>query len=301
MKRNIVPLLGIAFVVAIISTGVFYGLFAGKLRSSSELPGYPTVVAARDLDRGTVIQRGDLHVTRVPGALTGGFSKPEDATGATLLTALKANEPLLEERVTPAISERAKSGGAVPDGMRAMTMHVFQSESLLNMLRPGSRIDLQAVADRSGSVELRTVLQNVQVLAVSPPDNNGNRPAGAAVTVLVRARDADLVALADSGSRVRVTLRNPSDDETISHRPVKLGALFSLRNTQGTGRTEERTASITAPSPVLRESRGSKAAADARDSVYPTSGRRHAHARTPEPGHAAGLSPVAVALADGGR
>ncbi len=95
MKRNMVPLLGIAFVVAIISTGVFYGLFAGKLRSSSELPGHAIVVAARDLDRGTVIQPSDLRVSEVQGVLEGAFSKPEEAAGATLLTALKTDEPLL--------------------------------------------------------------------------------------------------------------------------------------------------------------------------------------------------------------
>jgi hypothetical protein len=71
MKRNMVPLLGIAFVVAIISTGVFYGLFAGKLRSSSDLPGHAIVVAARDLDRGTVLQPGDFRVSEVLGVLGG--------------------------------------------------------------------------------------------------------------------------------------------------------------------------------------------------------------------------------------
>src|SRR5579863_1867285 len=137
MKRNMVPLLGIAFVVAIISTGVFYGLFAGKLRSSSDLPGHAIVVAARDLDRGTVIQPSDLRVSETQGVLSGSFSKPEDAAGATLLTALKANEPLLEERVTPRISESARAAGPVPNGMRAITLHIFQSESVLNMLQPG--------------------------------------------------------------------------------------------------------------------------------------------------------------------
>ena len=61
MKRNIVPLLGIAFVVAIVSTGVFYGLFAGRLKSSSsEITGQSIVVAAHDL------QRGNRHAPRIP-------------------------------------------------------------------------------------------------------------------------------------------------------------------------------------------------------------------------------------------
>ena len=59
MKKNLVPLLGIAFVVAIISTGIFYGLFVGKLKSAS-VPSQSIVVAARNLDRGTALQAADV-------------------------------------------------------------------------------------------------------------------------------------------------------------------------------------------------------------------------------------------------
>src|SRR5580698_7254556 len=121
--------------------------------------------------------------------------------------------------------------------MRAVSMHVFQSESVLSLLRPGSRVDLQAVSDRNGSTELRTVLENVQILAVSAADANGNRPAGAAVTVLIRAQDTDMVALADSGSRIRVALRNPLDGGTTPRHSLALAALFSgSGNLQGDAR-----------------------------------------------------------------
>jgi pilus assembly protein CpaB len=225
MKRNMVPLLGIAFVVAIISTGVFYGLFAGKLRSSNDLPSHAIVVAARDLDRGTVLEPGDMRVSEVQGVLGGAFSKPEEAAGATLLTAMKANEPLLEERITPRVSDAP--GGPVPTGMRAVSMHIYQSESVLGLLRPGSRVDLQAVSERNGSTELRTILENVRILAVSSPDANGNRPAGAVVTILIKAQDSDMVALADSGSRIRLALRNPVDEGTTPAKAVTLAGLFS--------------------------------------------------------------------------
>src|ERR1700733_2392470 len=241
MKRNMVPLFAIAFVVAIICTGVWYGLFAGKLRSSTDIPGHSIVVAARDLDRGTVIQPSDLRVSEVQGVLGGAFSKPEDASGATLLTALKADEPLLQERVTPRVSDSAKAGGQVPSGMRAVSMHIFQSESVLNLLQFGSRVDLQAVSDRNGGTELRTILENVQVLSVSAADANGNRPAGAVVTVLIRAQDTDMVALADSGSRIRLALRNPLDEETTPRHSLGLAALFSgstnLEEAPATGRS----------------------------------------------------------------
>src|ERR1700674_1239337 len=82
MKRNIVPLLGIAFVVAIVSTGIFYGLFAGKLKSSvGEVPGQSILVAARNLDPGTVLQPTDVRVSEVKGTFKSGFSRPEELVG----------------------------------------------------------------------------------------------------------------------------------------------------------------------------------------------------------------------------
>jgi len=229
MKRNMVPLLGIAFVAAIICTGIYYGLFAGKLRSSSEIPGHSVVVAARDLDRGTVVQASDLRVAEAPGILTGSFSKPDAAVGATLLTPLKTNEPLLAERVVARVSPEGESAsGMVPSGMRAISIRVSESDGLLTALRPGARVDLQAVSERENNqVQLRNILQNVQVLAVSPQDTNSNRAAGAILTVLTPAQDADVVALSDSGGKIRATLRNPFDEGTTLPHAMALSSIYS--------------------------------------------------------------------------
>ena len=114
MKRNIVPLLGIAFVVAIVSTGVFYGLFAGKLKSSSsEITGQSIVVAAHDLQRGTVVSAGDLRESQIKGELKGSFSKTKDAVGVTLLEAVQENAPLLQDRVA-SHDPKVNGGGSGP-------------------------------------------------------------------------------------------------------------------------------------------------------------------------------------------
>src|SRR6266478_5854342 len=122
MKRNIVPLLGIAFVVAIVSTGVFYGLFAGKLKSSSsETNGQSIVVAARDLDRGTVVKPGDVRESRIGGSLKGSFAHTKDAVGVTLLEAVQENAPLLQDRVS-SHDPKVNGGGSGPaTGMRAIS------------------------------------------------------------------------------------------------------------------------------------------------------------------------------------
>jgi Flp pilus assembly protein CpaB len=233
MKRNMVPLLAIAFVVAIISTGVFYGLFAGKLRSSSsELANRTLVVAARELDRGKVLESGDVRVAYIKGSLSGSFSKPEELVGATVVASVKENEPLLEGRVV--LSGPASRGAVrgVPAGMRAVSIRVSESDGVASLLDPGSRIDIQAVAERNGNPELRTILQNVEVLSVGPPgdSNGGSRSGPRIIAVLTHANDADLVALADAGSRIRVTLRNPLDEETSARRALALPAVFQANS-----------------------------------------------------------------------
>jgi Flp pilus assembly protein CpaB len=230
MKRNMVPLLGIAFVAAIVATGVVYGLFGGRLRAKApELTGQSIVVAARDLDRGSVIKADDLQVSQVKGALKGSYSKVDDAVGATLLEAVQKNEPLLEGRVASLDPKGTGAGGGVAAGMRAVSIRVAESSGVMGLLHAGSRVDLQAVAERNGPTELRTILQNVEVLRVNPqlePAANSRFPVPVA-TMLVPVQYADIVALADTGARLRITLRNPLDEATAPRHALRLASVFN--------------------------------------------------------------------------
>ncbi len=227
MKRNIVPLLGIAVVVAILSTAVFYGLFAGKLRSASpEAAGQPIVVAARDLDRGTVLEAADLKISAFKGTLAGSFSSPAQLIGATVVDGVKQNEPVLEERIVSKTS--GSTGNSVPNGLRAVSLRISESDGLLGLLRPGTKVDLQAIQERAGGLELRTILQNVELVSVSPQTQPGGGSRGpvSVVTVLARPEDADVLALADSGARIRLSLRNPLDAGTAPRRALTMNSLF---------------------------------------------------------------------------
>jgi Flp pilus assembly protein CpaB len=102
--------------------------------------------------------------------------------------------------------------------MRAVSVHVSDSSGVLTQLAPGQKVDVQVLITRktgNAEPELRTILEGVRVLSVSPqpePSSQGsNLPA---VTLLTNPADADVLALADSGARVRLALRNPLDDAT---------------------------------------------------------------------------------------
>ena len=65
MSTTITMWLGIAFVVAIIATGIFYGLFVGKL-SSTPGNGKTIVVAAKELKAGAVLEASDRRREAAP-------------------------------------------------------------------------------------------------------------------------------------------------------------------------------------------------------------------------------------------
>ena len=227
-QNNLAKLLGIALVVAIIATGVFYGLFVNKL-SSSTGSGKMVVVAAHPIPAGTILAEKDVQSIPWPVDPTpaGTFEKAPQVVGQTVLQPLAQGEPVLEAR----LASSGKGGGpGVPAGMRAVTVHVSDSSGVLAQLAPGHKVDVQVLITRKSAnsePELRTILEGIQVLAVNPqlePSSQGsNLPA---VTLLTNPADADVLALADSAARVRLALRNPLDNATRPRTVVTLDALL---------------------------------------------------------------------------
>jgi pilus assembly protein CpaB len=237
-QNNLAKLLGIALVVAIIATGVFYGLFVNKL-SSSTGSGKMVVVAAKPIPVGTVLAEKDVQPMPWPAESTpaGAFDSAQQVTGHTVLVPLAQGEPVLASRL--ASTEKGGGGGtAVPSGMRAVSVHVSDSSGVLAQLGPGQKVDVQALITRKGSngePELRTILEGVPVLAVNPQLDASSQGANLpTVTLLTNPADADVLALADSGARVRLALRNPLDDST---RPRTLLTLDTIVRASGTSST----------------------------------------------------------------
>jgi Flp pilus assembly protein CpaB len=224
MKRNLFPFLGIAFVVAIAATGIFYGLFVGKISGAAPPAAAPArvVVAARALNRGMVVTAGDVRLQPAGAAERpeGAFGVVDDVVGRTMLKAVAANEP-----VTAGVLAGVKgaSGLTIPKGMRAMSIHVADSTGLIPYLRPGNRIDVQVIQTHGGELQARTLLSNVEILNVHADTNPQPAPA-TIVNLLVPAKDVERVALADSASKVRIVLRNGEDRDEIPVAPAAANA-----------------------------------------------------------------------------
>src|SRR5258708_38265323 len=98
-KNNLMKLLGIALVVAILSTGIFYGLFVNKLSSSTG--GKSLVVAAKPVKAGTVLTAADVKLIAWPDVTLpkGSYGTIEQVAGKMGFDALGEDEPVLESRL----------------------------------------------------------------------------------------------------------------------------------------------------------------------------------------------------------
>lgn len=149
-KKNLVPLLGIAFIVAVVATGVFYGLFVGRLNSA--VPGGPgstrLLVAARDLKAGAVVSEGDVKFIPwvVPGVPEGAVMEPKEVVGKVVVNPVGNNDLVHRSDLASESGGDVLSGSlGIPDGMRAVSLQVQDSSGVIAMLKPGHRVDVQVV------------------------------------------------------------------------------------------------------------------------------------------------------------
>jgi Flp pilus assembly protein CpaB len=207
MKRNLMPLLGVAFVAAVVATGIFYGLLIPRLRggvvAADNTRG--VVVANRTLDRGTAVRAEDVRMMEwsSPQLPAQAVTAMEQAIGSTVMEPQPADQPLNRSKLA-----RLGTGGpslAIPVGRRAVSVHPVESSGVVAMLRSGSRIDIQVI-DTRGTGSLRRLMDDVEVLSVAAVDSG--RPV---VTLLVNPQEADQLSLADASMQLRMVVRNPGD------------------------------------------------------------------------------------------
>ncbi|HBY60611.1 MAG TPA: Flp pilus assembly protein CpaB [Solibacterales bacterium] len=247
MKRNLVPLLGIAFVVALISTGLFYGLVVGRLKGSSADAANQreVVVAARDLPRGAVIKPADVKTVQSV-ARPGDLQSSEQAAGLTVLEPIREGQPLRAGRLSPPES-RGGASLAIPEGMRAVSVRATDSNGVVGLMESGHRVDVQVIRREGDGSSLRTLLENVEVFAKDPNSENRQR----VVTLLVKASEAERLSLADATGAIRLVLRNPRETSPVrAEAPPRQRVTFDVRFAPLTGEQREHAQVVRAGKPV---------------------------------------------------
>jgi len=211
-----------AFVVAALGGLITYRSLMGRPQpAKAAAPTVQIVVAAKDLDVGSVIKDGDIQLGDWVGQVPAGAStKVEDLKGRGVTAPIFAKEPVIESRLAP----RGAGGGLatlIPHGMRAISVQVNEIVGVAGFVTAGSHVDLLIQGNSPGGngalgTLSKTLIQNLEVLSAGQDfkkDPEGKPVPVQVVNVLVTPEQAEVLSLASSQTSIRMTLRNPLDHD----------------------------------------------------------------------------------------
>lgn len=256
MNRRLLTVLGFAFLVALGATLLLYGLIANRIRGTSSAEvGAPIVVAARDLQRGTLVKDGDIKTVAWGSTVRpkGSFAEIKDVLNRGVVLETVEGEPMTELRLAP----RAAGAGlapSIPIGKRAVALRVNDVVAVSGYVIPGSRVDVLITGNAPGEGQqgpvIRTILQNVEVLSAGEQiqrDAEGKPLQVAVITLLVTPEEAETLSLASNETRIQLVLRNPMDDKKVEPPGTAVARLF-----HGGGPPPAPKAVAKAPKPVVK-------------------------------------------------
>jgi pilus assembly protein CpaB len=232
MNRRFISVLMFAFVVAGGASLVLYKLVIGHVSASAPAATSSILVAAKNLDLGSVIGDGDLRVTAWPGAVPeGAITKLADAIGRGITAPIYANEPITASR----LGEKGAGGGlaaTIPRGMRAVAIRVNEIVGVAGFVVAGTHVDV-LVSGNSGAAggsATTTLLQDISVLSAGQDfkkDTEGKPITVQVVNLLVTPEQAEMLSLAGSQMTVQLVLRNPLDAKVEAIPAISLASIFS--------------------------------------------------------------------------
>lgn len=243
MRGNSLLMLGLAVVFgigAVVVTKVWLDTQRSQFTTSAEATLSPTdtvVVAATALRFGDRLQADNLKQIPWPSGArpNGAFMRKEELLESGdryVITALEANEPVLEWKVTGP-GQRATLSAVLAEGKKAVTIRVNDVLGVAGFVLPGDRVDIMLTRqDRSPSDESRkayidVLLQNIKVLAIDQlaDDRTDDPQVAKAVTVEVGTEQAQKLTLAANVGQLSLALRNVLSDTGEATRRVTIGDL----------------------------------------------------------------------------
>ena len=240
MKWSVLVLVAMGVAAAVSASALVASLRSPSSQaapSQHSEPDHATIIVAkRDLsamqvvDAASVMEKKLLPADVPPGALR----SVEQAIGNVMITAALAGEPLRGSHFASG-EVGVELAARLTEGSRAVTISLSQDESLQGLLYPGSVVDVLASFRLSGpgskgTAISTTLLRGVQVLAIDrrtvvteQEEPKGDQKSeldrerqkvqhrGNLITLLVNARQAEALQLADQYGTVSLAMRNPMD------------------------------------------------------------------------------------------
>ena len=186
----------------------------GQLSNREEIQMTKIVIAAVDLEIGTLLSTENLTLTEWPisNVPKGAFDNIEAVAGRVAVTKLPAGGPLRAAELADAGSG-AGLVALIPPGRRAMSIKVDEVSGVAGFILPNTYVDVIAV-DNKGNRERReakTILKKIKVLAIAQETTTekGKAKIVKSVTLELLPQEAESLALHSILGSIHLILRNP--------------------------------------------------------------------------------------------
>src|SRR5579864_9518674 len=234
MNQRLFSVLIFAFVVSAGASLLLYRLIASRVTKANNEPTAQVLVAARNLDLGTLLRESDLKTGPWNGPLPqGALLRKEDVVGRGVMAAIYDGEPIVENRLAPK-GAGAGLAATIPAGMRAVAVKVNDVVGVAGFVVPGMKVDILISGIPPGASaagpRVKTLLQNIEVLSAATniqKDPEGKPLPVSVVNLLVTPEQAEILSLASNETRIQLILRNPLDTQTAKTPGIALASLFS--------------------------------------------------------------------------
>lgn len=233
MNQRLVTVLVFAVIVAALASFLVYRGITAHVQAAAPVPTTRILVAAHDLDIGSLLRDQDVKESDWPGQVPAQTAtKRQDVIGRGVVTKIYKDEPLVGERLAPQ-GAGAGLAATIPVGMRAVALRVNDVIGLAGFVLPGMRVDVVVSgnppqATQTGTLT-RTVLQNIEVLSAGQKieRNVDGKPEDAqVVNLLVTPDQAEVLSLASNEAKVQLVLRNPMDNKNEQTQGTSVAGLF---------------------------------------------------------------------------
>ncbi len=233
---NRTRLLLIGFIALALGAFVSFGVYRNLQQkgSSGGAPGEDVVIAASDIPVGAKIGENDIKVVHLPaGDLPPHrYRLKSQVQGRGVVVPITRGEFVLAGKLA---GENAGYGlpALIPPGMRAVSVRVNEVIGVAGFVQPGTRVDVLLTGNPTGSSDQQTTtaLENVAVIANGQRlerTSAGESQVAPVITLLVSPDDAQKLALASTGGKIQLALRNPLDTKQQDLASLKSGALYRI-------------------------------------------------------------------------
>lgn len=233
MSQRVLTILLVAFTLSVGASYLVFRLVRSRLSASAGPATSSTVVAARNLEIGTLVKDVDLRSGEWVGALPkGAVLKKEEVIGRGVVSPMYEGEPILDSRLA-AVGAGAGLAATIPTGMRAVAVRVNDVVGVAGFVVSGMRVDVLISGNSPGAAasgpKVKTLLQNIQVLSAGTnfqKDQEGKPVQVPVVNLLVTPEQAEVLSLASNETRIQLILRNPLDTQPTKTPGMVMSNLF---------------------------------------------------------------------------